>query len=213
MSSPIRIGIIGLGKATGNMVPGLWAGKAHLPYLLASPKYQVVAVCNSSIESAQATIEFHQLGTDVKPYGSPEDIANDPEVDMIVLSVRVGMHYVLAKPVLIAGKDVFVEWPLGASTAEAEELTKLAESKGVKTIVGLQARASPIVVKIRELIQSGKIGKVLSSTVVGSFVGLPVGTWPAGAEYYLDINSGGNSFTIHFGHCNTSPPTILGKPN
>lgn len=94
-----------------------------------------------------------------------------------------------------------MEWPLGASTAVAEELTKLAEEKGVKTIVGLQARASPLVVKIKELVDSGKIGKVLSSTVIGSFSGLPTSFWMQGGEYYLDIKSGGNNFTIFFGHC------------
>jgi predicted dehydrogenase len=202
MSSLIRVGILGLGKGTGTMVPGLWAAQAHLTYLLASPQYEVVAVCNSSVQSAQDAIKFHKLGTDVKPYGSPEDIANDLNVDLIVVSVRVGMHYALTKPALLAGKDVFVEWPLGASTAEAEELSQLADAKGVKTVVGLQARASPLVVKIREMVQDGKIGKVLSSTVRGSFAGLPAGKWPAGAEYYLDIDSGGNALTIFFGHCN-----------
>jgi predicted dehydrogenase len=187
------------------MVPGLWAAQAHLAYLLASPNFKVVAVSNSSVQSAQDAINFHKLGPEIKAYGSADDIANDPNVDMIVVSVRVGMHYALTKPALLAGKDVFVEWPLGASTAEAKELSQLAEAKGVKTIVGLQARASPFTDKIRELIQSGKIGKVLSSTVTASFAGLPTGKWPAGAEYYLDIDSGGNALTIFFGHCNVSP--------
>lgn len=113
------------------------------------------------------------------------------------------MHAALAKPSLEAGKDVFVEWPLGANVKEAEDLAALAKEKGVKTIVGLQSRASPLVLKLREIIKEGKIGKVVSSNVVGSFGGLTLGkgTWPEGAEYYLDIGSGGNSFTIAFGHC------------
>jgi predicted dehydrogenase len=201
MSFPIRIGIIGLGRGSGDLVPGIWAARAHLPYLLASPNYKVVAVSNSSVQSAQASIDFHQLGAEVKAYGSAEDIANDPDVDMVVVSVRVGMHYALTKPALLAGKDVFVEWPLGASTAEAKELTQLAEAKGVRNVVGLQARASPAVVKVKELIQEGRIGKVLSSTVVALFSGIPTGMWPAGAEYYLDMDSGGNAFVIFFGHC------------
>lgn len=183
------------------MGPGLWAAKAHLPYLIASTHYQITAVSNSSIPSAQASIDFHHLGPDVKAYGSPEDLANDPHVDLIIVTVRVEKHYALTKPALLAGKDVFVEWPLGASTAEAEELTKLAEEKGAKTIVGLQARASPLVVKIKDLVDSGKIGKVLSSVVVGSFSGLPSSVWLQGGEYYLDIKSGGNNLTIYFGHC------------
>lgn len=51
-------------------------------------------------------------------------------------------------PALHAGKDVFVEWPLGASLAEAEEVTSLAKEKGVKTYVGLQARVQSAMLKV-----------------------------------------------------------------
>jgi predicted dehydrogenase len=199
MSPATHVGLIGLGQGTGGLVTGgLWAVKAHLPYLLASPKYEVVAVANSSVASAQSAID---LGPKVTAYGSPEDLAKDPNVDLVVVSVKVFKHYALTKPALLAGKDVFVEWPLGANTKEAEDLTKLATSKGVKTIVGLQARASPLVVKVKEIVGSGQIGKILSSTVVGSISGLPYDSCPAGLKYYLDKDSGGNPFTIVFGHC------------
>ena len=201
MSPAIRVGLIGLGQGNGDLVPGLWGAKAHLPYLLASPKYEVIAVANSSVKSAQGAIDYHKLGPKVKAYGSSEDLSKDPDVDLVVVSVKVAKHYLLTKPALLAGKDIFVEWPLGANTEEAKELTNLATSKGAKTTVGLQARASPLVVKVKEIVGSGQIGTILSSTVVGSFAGLPYDFWPAGAEYYLDKESGGNNFTIYFGHC------------
>ncbi|KAH8810712.1 putative oxidoreductase [Xylogone sp. PMI_703] len=207
--SPIRVGLIGLGRETGGSAVGVWAIKTHLPYLLASPKYEIVALGNSTVESAKASIAYHKLGQHVKAYGSPEDLANDPNVDLVVVSVAVGKHYALSKPALLAGKDVFVEWPLGASVAEAEELTEIAASKGVKTIVGLQARPSPLVLKLKELINGGKIGKVTSTAVV-SYFNLPPDTWTAGAEYFLDMESGGNSLTILFGHFFDSFTNILG---
>jgi predicted dehydrogenase len=215
MSSPIRVGLVGLGKGTANNVPGFWGSTAHLPFLLASPAYTVTAICNSSAASAQSAIDFHGLGPKVKAYGSPAHLAADPDVDLVVVSVRVGMHYNLAKPALEAGKDVFVEWPLGASLAESEALTKLADRKGVKTIVGLQARASPLVGRLKELVGEGgqgKIGEVVSSTLVGSFGGLAIWgrhTWSAAAEYYLDMNSGGNTFYIFFGHCESAHSLCL----
>ena len=127
MSSPIRVGLIGLGRGTGTMKPGLWAAQGHLPFLLASPNFRVTAVCNSSVKSAQASITYHKLGADVKAYGDPEDLASDNDVDLIVVSVGVAQHYTLTKPAILAGKDVFVEWPLGKTAVEAEELTKLAK--------------------------------------------------------------------------------------
>ena len=208
-TNPICVGIIGLGKSANPLAPGAWAALAHLPGLLSSPNHKIVALANSTISSAQNSIKYHNLPSDVKAYGSPEDLAADPDVDLIVCSVIVTKHYMLTKPALLAGKDVYVEWPLGATTAEAEELTALAKEKGVKTVVGVQARADPLVVKIKELVDSGKIGKVISSTVVGAFAGHPP-AWPENASYYLDINSGGNSLIIYFGHCraNTLPPIL-----
>jgi predicted dehydrogenase len=198
--SPIRVGLIGVGTSTNALAAGAWASRAHLPGLLSSPDYEIVALCNSSVSSAQASIAHHNLPSTVKAYGSPEDLAADPDVDLIACSVMVTKHYVLTKPALLAGKDVYVEWPLGVNTAEAEELTALAREKGVRTVVGVQARADPLVVKVKELVDSGKIGKVMSSTVLGAFVGLPP-AWPESASYYLDINNGGNSITIYLGHC------------
>lgn len=206
MASPIRVGLIGLSQKSPKLGPGTWAVMAHLPYLLSSPKYQIIALANSTVESAKASILHHNLGSDVKAYGSPDDLANDSDVDLVIISVAVGKHYALAKPALLAGKDVFVEWPLGANIEEAEELTNLANLKGVRTIVGLQARSAPLVVKLKELIDTNKIGKVTSTTVTGAVYSPPPGTWFAGAEYYLDMDSGGNAFTINFGHCKNSNP-------
>ena len=80
--------------------------------------------------------------------------------------------------------------------------------KDVRTVVGVQARADPLVVKVKELIDSGKIGQVISSTV-GAFAGLPW-PWPENATYYLDINSGGNWLIIYFGHCKSISSCFIG---
>ncbi|TVY90117.1 Galactose/lactose metabolism regulatory protein [Lachnellula willkommii] len=209
-SSPIRVGIIGLGISESDLTPGLWAAKAHLPYLQASSAFRITAVANSSVKSAQTSIDHHKLGSDVKAYGSPSDIAADPNVDFIVVSVRVGKHYALTKPALLAGKDIFVEWPLAATLSQAEELTALAKEKGVKNIVGVQARVSPLVIKLRSILKNNDIGTILSSTVNATFSGIPHDMFPNGAEYYLDINSGGNAFYITFGHFFDSFTHVLG---
>ncbi len=78
---------------------------AHLPSLLASPHYEIVALCNSTVKSAEESIEYHKLGSNVKAYGSPEDIAKDPKVELVVVSVNITKHYEIAKPALLAGKN------------------------------------------------------------------------------------------------------------
>lgn len=62
---PIRVGFIGLSKSG-------WAPNAHLPYLKASPNYEIVALCNSSVESASAAIKQYELPQSTKAYGNPE---------------------------------------------------------------------------------------------------------------------------------------------
>lgn len=110
---------------------------AHLPYLLAPPHYDVVALCNSSEAAAKAAVERYELPGTTKTYGNPKDLAADADIDLIVCSVRVDRHYATIKPALEAGKDVFVEWPLASNLAHAEELVAIAKRTGSKTIVGL----------------------------------------------------------------------------
>lgn len=191
----IRIGLIGL-----TATPGAWANSAHLPYLSQSSKYKIVALANSSVASAEGAIKEHNLPADVKAYGSATDMAADPDVDMVVVSVNVAKHYELIKPALEAGKMAFVEWPLGNDTAEAEELTELAKKKNVKTLVGLQGRQSNITRTMKGIVDSGKLGKVLSSTVVAES-GVFDTEVPAKYKYFTDSRIGGNNFTILFGHC------------
>lgn len=208
--SPTRVAIIGLGIGEGDFTAGLWAAHVHLPYFINSPDFEVVAICNSSVASAQKSIEYHKLPSSTKAYGSPSDLASDPDVDMVLVSVKVAKHYELTAPILEAGKDVFVEWPLGANLAEAKALTAKAKEKNVKTIVGTQARASPLIMKLREIIKNGDIGTVLSTVAQGNFSALPIDVFITGAEYFLDGKSGGNSLTIFFGHFLDSFLHVLG---
>lgn len=62
--APIRIGIIGLS-------PGAWAANAHLPYLQSrDSKFKIVAVCNSSVESAAKSVKDLNLLDGVRTYGN-----------------------------------------------------------------------------------------------------------------------------------------------
>ena len=192
-SAPIRIGFIGLSASGG------WATIAHFPYLKQSSKYAIVALCNSSIDAAKAAVAHYSLPPSTKTYGSTVELAADPDVDLVVCCVRVDRHYETIRPSLEAGKNVYVEWPLGANLDEAQELTDIANKKGVTTLIGLQARHSPVVNTVRNLVESGRIGNVLSSTVVSS-AGNYGPTENAWTRYFTERKIGGNMVSIHFGH-------------
>jgi predicted dehydrogenase len=139
--SPIRVGIMGLPATTDPALLGAWGATAHLRSLQELRNvYQIVAVANSSVESSQKSIDFHGLSATATAYGTAEDMAADPDVDLVVISVKVPYHLALAKPAIEHKKDVFVEWPLAINAAEAEELTTLAADQGVRAIVGFQSR-------------------------------------------------------------------------
>ncbi|KAF9761117.1 hypothetical protein IL306_003950 [Fusarium sp. DS 682] len=199
--APTRVGLVGLAPIDIlEPIGGNWGVISHLKPILESPQYDVVAVCNSSVESARKSIEFHKLPDTVKAYGNPEDLANDSNVDLVVVSVNVAKHFILAQPALQNGKKVIVEWPLGATLKESEDLAALAASKGLQTAVGLQGRADPLIVKVKEILDKGAIGKVTSSVVMGCTSALPADIWLDSGLYYLDMDSGGNEFYINFGH-------------
>lgn len=196
---PIRVALIGL---SANMT---WSSLAHLPYLLHSPKYTIVALCNSSLDAAKRSIAAHSLPSTTKAYGSPSDLAADPDIDLFVCATRVDKHFECLLPALEAGKDVFCEWPLAKDAAQAKEMARLAGDKGVKTVVGLQAGRSPLLSKIRSVIEEGKIGKVVSSVFHGTPGFFGESAWE-GQAYQQERGVGGSMVAIYGVHCEYSFP-------
>ncbi|KAJ1568462.1 hypothetical protein HK405_001735, partial [Cladochytrium tenue] len=210
--APIRTAIIGLSSSAATS----WAANAHLPYLLSArgrARYQIVALCNSSAESARAAIAHYKLPdpASIRAYGDPAELARDPDVELVVCATRVDVHHRTVRPVLEAGKAaVFCEWPLAQDTAHARDLADLAREKGVKTAVGTQGRLSPVAEKLREVIREGRIGKVLSvdTRAFGGLNGRDV--VPTSLAYFLDRKVGGNVFVIGFGHLFDTVQSIVG---
>lgn len=205
--APIRTALIGLSSTAKTS----WASGAHLPYLL-SPlgrsKYQIVALLNSSVEAAKAAISAYDLDPNTtRAYGSPEDLAADPDVDLVVCNTRVDVHYDTIKPSIVAGKNVYVEWPLAHNIDAVRELAALARKKGGRTVIGLQGRLVPALVKLKEVIESGKVGKVLS-VEVRAFGGTnDRAVLPTGLKYFTKREIGGNFFHIGFAHCEFPLPS------
>jgi predicted dehydrogenase len=174
-----------------------------------TPYYKIVALQNSTKASAEASAKAYGL-TDVATYGSPDELAADPNVDMVIVCVKVPEHAALSEPALRAKKDVFIEWPLGRDLAEAERLTKLARENEIKTLVGLQARHNPTVRKAKAMVAAGDLGDILGTTL--NAAGLIFG--PATTEDFLygnPIEHGANLVTIPGGHAMDALCYVLGE--
>lgn len=195
----IRVAIIGLSQSAKTS----WASQAHLPYLLTErgrERYKIVALCNSSEEAAKRAIKAYDLPADVKAYGSPHDLAANPDIDLVVCTTRVDVHYDTIEPSVKAGKNVFVEWPLAENVGRATKLADEAKQSGSKTLIGLQARVAPSVLKLKEVIEGGTIGKVVSSDVIAYTPGGGGDSISEGLAYFMDKKIGGNPVTIALGH-------------
>jgi predicted dehydrogenase len=81
-------------------------------------------------------------------------------VDAVVISSPAVTHYDLAKKVLLADKDVFIEKPFTLNIQDAEELAELAEKKGRILMVGHLLEYHPVVRRLKKMIQDGELGEV-----------------------------------------------------
>jgi len=96
----------------------------------------------------------------VKVTDNVEDIFSDPETDAVVIATPVHQHYPLALKALHANKHVLIEKPMTQSVAEAEELGKLSEERGVVLMVDHTFLYTGAVQKIKELLDQGEIGSI-----------------------------------------------------
>ena len=189
MANKVRLGFVGAN------VNSTWASQSHFPALLASPDMELTAVCTTRPESAEAArqafgakLAFHDFRAMVV----------SPEIDAVAVVVRAPLHYEATKAVINAGKHVYTEWPLGRNTAEAEELAVLARDKGVQTTVGLQSRVSPPLMYVKEQIEAGYVGDVLSCHVTTMRDGSL--ERPSSRTWQRDASLGANTLTIANGH-------------
>lgn len=97
----------------------------------------------------------------VKTFRDPLDLIRSPEVDVIAIVTPVFAHYELAKAALLAGKHIFIEKPFTATSLQARELVDLAASRSLRIMVDHTFLFTGAVKKIKELIDSDELGKLL----------------------------------------------------
>jgi predicted dehydrogenase len=203
MTNKIRVGIVG---ATVTQGGSGWGQNAHVPALKALPGYELKAVCTAHEETAKASAAafgaeraFHRFG----------EMAADPDIDLIVVCVRVPGHRELVMAGLQAGKAVLCEWPLGRTLAEAEEMAGLARQRSLKTIVGLQARSDPAILFARDLVQQGHIGEVLTAHLNAA---VPAVLQRGPGRIWQGVRANGaNTLTIAGGHAIDALCAVLGE--
>jgi predicted dehydrogenase len=203
MADKIRVGIVGATLTQGGSG---WGANAHVPALKTLPRYELRAVCTAHEDTAKASAAA--FGAE-RAFHRFSEMAAHPEVDLIVVCVRVPGHRELVMGGLQAGKAVLCEWPLGATLAEAQEMAGLARQRSLKTIVGLQARSDPAILYARDLIQDGYIGEVLTAHLNAA---VPAVLQRGPGRIWQGVRANGaNTLTIAGGHAIDGMCAVLGE--
>lgn len=149
-----KVGIIGAG----------WIAEKMAEALAPLEDYCIYAIASRSIGKAT---EFAGRWNIPKAYGSYEDMVKDNDVDLVYIATPHSHHFPHAMLALNAGKPVLVEKAFTANAAEAEELIETARSKGLFITEAIWTRYMPLSHKIKEIMESGIIGKprVITATL------------------------------------------------
>ena len=147
MFKPIKIGVVGCGYWGPNLVRNF--------NLL--PDCQLKMMCDTS---AERLAHLKTLYPEVQRAKNYEFMLNGIGLDAVVIATSVKWHYPMAKASLLAGKHTFIEKPMASSSAECEELNEIAEKKGLVLMTGHTFLYSPVVRKIKEIVEQGDIGEI-----------------------------------------------------
>jgi predicted dehydrogenase len=186
----INVGIVGVHPDKG------WATTAHIPALQVLSDFRISAISHHDADTARLAGE--KFGAE-KAYGSTDELVSDPDVELVVVTVKVPHHLETVTKALKAGKAVFSEWPLGMNLADAKKMAVLAKEKNAFSAIGLQTRSVPAINYMRDLIRDGYVGDVLSVSVIGS--GIIWGEEMSESYLYtIDMNNGASMLHVPFAH-------------
>jgi UDP-2-acetamido-3-amino-2,3-dideoxy-glucuronate N-acetyltransferase len=93
-------------------------------------------------------------------FDSYESVLGDPDVDAVVIATPAESHYEMAMAAIAAGKDVFVEKPLALEWQDGLEITEAARRRRRILMVGHLLHYHPAVLRLKQLVQTGALGRV-----------------------------------------------------
>lgn len=153
----INVGIIGFG----------FMGKTHtfgyktIPLYYSPLKYKInlTGVCDVSIDKAKEAEEM--LGFEYST-NDPDRIFNDPRINVVDICTPNIFHKEDILKAIQCGKHIYCDKPLATSFDEANEVLDVLKEKDIITQMALQYRFFPATMRAKQLIEEGRIGKIMS---------------------------------------------------
>ncbi len=164
---PVGFGIIGCGMIAN----------VHARAIAASSGGRLIGAASRSLDSAKTFSARHGAAffTD-----DPAELLRRPDINVVCITTPSGAHLDVALAAADAGKHLVVEKPLEISTARAERLVDGCRARGVKLAAIFQARFGPGAGKVKELVDSGRLGRL---TLCDAYV-----KWYRDQAYYDDAD-------------------------
>lgn len=192
----IRLAVVGLGKM----------GLSHHAMINAHPGVNVAAVCDST----GYVLDVLNKYTGVKTYTDFNAMLREVELDAIVIATPSSMHAEMVKASLAKGLHVFCEKPFCLDTNEGEEVTRIANEKGLVNQVGYHYRFVGAFQEVKRLLEAKAIGEV--THVLAEAYG-PVVLKPKGSTWRTQRSQGGGCLYDYAAHPLNLVNWYLGMPN
>ncbi len=168
MARPVKVGLIGLG----------FMGKMHFGCHKSSKRSKIVAIAD--VDQKKLSGDWSSIGGNIadanakpvdlrgiKRYKKAQDLIDDPDVEMVDITLPTNMHAKWAIAALEAGKHVLCEKPIDRSLKEAEKFVKAAKQAAKNEQMAMVAhciRFWPEYAVVKSIVEKEKYGKVLSAS-------------------------------------------------
>ncbi len=168
-----------------------YIGLAHLEVTQNSP----TCVLSAVVDPSPAAVDV-AARAGVPLYKSIDELLASDRPDGLILATPNHLHVAQGLQCIAAKLPILLEKPIATTVAEGEQLVKAAEAAGAKVLIGHHRAHSPIMAKAREVVDSGKLGKLVA--VMGS------ATFLKPDHYYADApwrrEAGGGPILINMIH-------------
>ena len=135
------------------------ADRRTLPGLMLAKNAELVAVMEVNQELAEKIRAKYNAK---KAYVSAEELLKDKDVDAVYIASPVSYHKTVAEQAIALGKPLLIEKPITMSSGDGDKIVELCREKGILAATGFMMRYHPYHQKMREIVQSGKLGQVVS---------------------------------------------------
>jgi predicted dehydrogenase len=156
---------------------------------------KLVAVMRRDEEKAADYARRHNVP---KWYADAGQLINDPEVNAVYVATPPNTHAEYAIAAMNAGKPVYVEKPMARNYAECKEMIRVSEKTGMPLFVAYYRRSLPAFLKVKELIEEGKIGQPLTANIRLHLAYREKDQFPDKQSWHIDpeISGGGHLYDM-----------------